>query len=263
MPPLPIPDPALPAFSLTFEESRGTILFMKTFPLAFETLAEACSLVLKHLYPAASPLPSITAVSLHVRPFEGVAHTAAHIVRRAEDPMEGNHITAEIHFSSEYIASLPKRLGSDDVRLEIMGVLVHEMVHVWQCYMEDQQSDDDEPAEASEASTKTPRPPHWIVEGVADYVRFRAGYPAKHWHRGAGGRLEDGYERTGFFLDWVEEKWAGFVFALNAAPHADTVKRITGQEVETLWRSYQMELGETTLVPAGVLPMPTHAPTHP
>ncbi|KAJ3166467.1 hypothetical protein HDU88_003335 [Geranomyces variabilis] len=260
MPPLPIPDLALPAFSLTFEESRGTILFMKTFPLPFETLAEASSIVLKHLYPAASPLPSIIAVSLHVRPFEGVAHTTAHVVRRAEDPMEGVHTTAEIHFSSEYIASLPKRLGPDDVSLEIMGVLVHEMVHVWQCYTDNQQSDDDEPK--PEAPSKTARPPHWIVEGVADYVRFRAGYPAKHWHRGAGGRLEDGYERTGFFLDWVEQKWAGFVFALTAAPHADTVKHITGQDVDTLWRSYQIELGEMTLGPASA-PMPTHAPSPP
>ncbi|KAJ3150521.1 hypothetical protein HDU86_006399 [Geranomyces michiganensis] len=257
MPPVPVPDPTLPAFSLTLEESSGTVLFMKLFPLPFETLAQASRCVAMQLYPPASPLPSITAVSLHIRPFEGVAHTTAHVVRRADDPLEGVHITAEIHMSSSYIASLPKRLNSDDVRLEITGVLVHEMVHVWQCYLDDQNAET-----PAEAEVKAPRPPHWIVEGVADYVRLRAGYPAKHWRRGAGGRLEDGYERAGYFLDWVEDKWTGFVHALTAAPHSETSKKFTGQDVDTLWRAYQIELAETTSGPASV-PTPTHVPSAP
>ena len=56
---------------------------------------------------------------MFIRPMDGVAYTTGNW-------MDGE--CKEIHFNSNYIRNLSK----ERVRDEIRGVLVHEMVHVWQ-----------------------------------------------------------------------------------------------------------------------------------
>lgn len=72
---------------------------------------------------------------------------------------------------------------------EIRGVLVHELVH---CFQHNGRG----------AS------PGGLVEGVADWVRLSANLGAPHWKRGAvPDRWDQGYERTAYFLDWLENKF--------------------------------------------------------
>lgn len=61
--------------------------------------------------------PSVQAIVLVLRPMPGVAHTF------------GSPATKEIHFSLDYIAHTAPSGRSAD---EIMGVLVHELVHCFQ-----------------------------------------------------------------------------------------------------------------------------------
>eukprot|EP00842_Homolaphlyctis_polyrhiza_P002964 jgi/Hompol1/3669/HPOL_006706-RA len=65
------------------------------------------------------------------------------------------------------------------------GVLVHELVHVVQF---------DGFASA----------PWWWIEGIADWIRLRAGLAARHWKQTKGGSWTDGYSTTGYFLEWIE-----------------------------------------------------------
>ena len=78
----------------------------------------------------------------------------------------------------------------------------------------------------------------------ADYVRLCAGFPPPHWKRRGGDDWDAGYETTGYFLAWLEERYGdGTVRDLNermnGVPYdAITFKEITGRPVEKLWKLY-------------------------
>nr|GEZ70149.1 hypothetical protein [Tanacetum cinerariifolium] len=63
----------------------------------------------------------------------------------------------EIHVSAKYIQGY-----GGDVKKEITGVLYHEMTHIWQWNGNGQA-------------------PGGLIEGIADYVRLKAGYAPSHW----------------------------------------------------------------------------------
>jgi hypothetical protein len=122
----------------------------------------------------------------------------------------------EIHASSAYFA----RYKKGDLRYEILGVLYHEATHLWQ------------------SGGKS-----WVIEGIADYVRFRSGYfPVSNRH--PGGKYDSSYQITGFFFDWVEGKQPGFVYRLNQRLGKEKfseawIAELTGKDVQTLWTEYQ------------------------
>jgi hypothetical protein len=91
--------------------------------------------------------------------------------------------------------------------------------------------------------------PGGLTEGVADYVRLRAGLVPPHWRRGKGKRWDEGYDVTGYFLDWIENQYDGFVRGVNAilkdAKWDEGVfKLITGHSVHDLWKEYRKEIKE-------------------
>jgi len=45
-----------------------------------------------------------------------------------------------------------------------------------------------------------------VIEGIADWVRLKAGYAPPHWKRHTDCEWDAGYEKTGFFLEWLEEE---------------------------------------------------------
>lgn len=83
---------------------------------------------------------------------------------------------------------------------EIEGVLVHELVHCFQY-------------------NGRGACPGGLVEGVADWVRLSAELGPPHWRRGAvPDRWDQGYERTAYFLDWLEGRFGmGTVRRINEA----------------------------------------------
>ena len=109
------------------------------------------------------------------------------------------------------------------------GALIHEEAHVLAAY----------PGGS----------PGWLVEGIADWVRWWNYEPLDHRPRiGPGGSYRDAYQRTGQFLDWLEQHRApGTVMKLNAAcrrgEYDDSLwERYTGLGVDALWDEYQAAL---------------------
>jgi hypothetical protein len=109
---------------------------------------------------------------------------------------------------------------------EARGAVVHEMVHVVQQYGRARRNNPD--------ATRTPG---WLVEGIADYIRWFLYEPetrgAEITQRNFSRAKYDGnYRITGNFLNWVTEKYAkDVVEKLNAVSRE-------GKYNEDLWKNY-------------------------
>lgn len=113
-----------------------------------------------------------------------------------------------------------------DVKTEITGVLYHEMTHVWQWNGNGQG-------------------PSGLIEGIADFVRLKAGYAPSHWVRpGQGDRWDQGYDVTARFLDYCDGLRSGsFVSELNKKMrdgyNQSFFEELLGKSVDTLWADYK------------------------
>lgn len=132
----------------------------------------------------------------------------------------------EIHVSLDYISNVP---GARQ-RNEIQGVLVHEMVHCWQW-------------------NGFGTAPVGLTEGVADFVRLKAGLNPPHWKVERGGDWDAGYQHTAYFLEWIEKKCGdGSVRRVNQAlRHKQYVEdtfwvQLFGEKVADLWEEYSKTL---------------------
>lgn len=113
-----------------------------------------------------------------------------------------------------------------DVKSEFTGILYHESTHVWQW--------------TGQGST-----PIGLINGIADYVRLTAGWPASDWGmRGSGYRWDEGYEVTAYFLEYCEGMMEGFVSKLNAMMKdyysEDFFIVLLGKSVDELWSEYKL-----------------------
>lgn len=128
-----------------------------------------------------------------------------------------------ILINAEHVQNYP-----GDARLELSGILFHEMTHVWQQY----------------GNGKAPR---GLVNGIADYVRLRAGLAPKEWtQRGLGSRWDKGYAITAYFLDYCNGLKNGFVAELNKLMKGDYSDEffpmVLGKTVDELWMDYKTDL---------------------
>ena len=109
---------------------------------------------------------------------------------------------------------------------EAVGSVVHELVHVVQQY-----------GRARTANPDATRPPGWLVEGIADYIRWFLYEPQSHGaeitqRNLARARYDANYRISANFLNWVTAKYApGLVKDLNAAIR-------DGKYSEALWRQH-------------------------
>jgi hypothetical protein len=114
---------------------------------------------------------------------------------------------------------------------EAAGAVVHEMVHVVQQY-----------GRAKGGN----RNPGWMVEGMADYIRwFKYEPPSQHPRPDpARANYTDSYRTTAAFLDYIAENCdKDLVKKLNAAMREgkyapELWKSYTGKTVDELWRDY-------------------------
>lgn len=115
--------PELPAIHLRIHPIThdGAKSFTKNFPDIGSVLEDAVHTCWKQLYNNENHLVprDVRSITLYVRPMGGVAYTTG-------SWMDGEN--KEIHLSANYVEQQSK----ERVRDEIRGVLVHEMVHVWQ-----------------------------------------------------------------------------------------------------------------------------------
>ncbi|KAK7253199.1 hypothetical protein RIF29_37723 [Crotalaria pallida] len=147
---------------------------------------------------------NVQKVSLIVENIEGVAFD----------------INNEIHVSSSYIDEYP-----GDIKNEITGILYHEMTHVWQWDANGQA-------------------PSGLIEGIADFVRLKAGYANLNWvPPGRGDDWFQGYDVTARFLDYCNSIKNGFVAELNKkmkSSYSDTYfDELLGKSVTQLWADYK------------------------
>ena len=111
-----------------------------------------------------------------------------------------------------------------------IGMVLHELVHVIQNY-----------------------PPHksvWLMEGIADYVRFWMAEPSgqpKGFNR-AKDNYRQGYRTTGAFLAWIEQKYEVSIIrdanrALRKGNYADKLfEEKTGKNLDALWEEFMNSL---------------------
>ena len=112
------------------------------------------------------------------------------------------------------------RGAGDDI-----GAIIHELTHVLQKYK---------------------NAPGWIVEGIADYVRYFVYEPKPRPEREdlKGRSYKDGYGTTAAFLAWTQAKYdRSLVPRLHADARAGlfndrTFRKYTGKDVDTLWSEY-------------------------
>jgi len=224
-------------------------------------LDNAIKNVLRHLYlPCERPiLPRIRSVTLVLRAVGGVAYTTG-------IPLDDDH--KEIHFNLDYI----KRLINDPIRCrdEIIGVVTHEMVHCYQYNC-------------------LGTAPGGLIEGIADFVRLRSNLSPPHWKRPGsksavtnppepratqapgvespqkdmsedpvkveadGDKWDDGYQKTAYFLDWLDKNYGhGIIARMNETMRTTKYEEnefwtsLFGEEqnIDVLWKKYQKSLME-------------------
>ncbi|ETI20344.1 hypothetical protein G647_08378 [Cladophialophora carrionii CBS 160.54] len=185
-------------------------------------LVRAIEHVVAWLYRPYGPddIPRVRSVTVVLRSMGGVAYTTGL-------PLDDLH--KEIHLSLDYVQGVLSR-NSAGLRHELAGVITHEMVHCFQGNCEG-------------------TAPGGLVEGVADFVRLKAGLSPPHWNRAPenrGHKWDEGYQKTAWFLEWLEEKrGAGTVSYMNEMMrrhryHEDKFwKGIFGLSVDDLWSQYK------------------------
>lgn len=85
----------------------------------------------------------------------------------------------------------------------------------------------------------------------SDFIRLRAKFAPPHWREDRKGKWDAGYEKTGYFLDWIESRQENsarlsFVKDLNLAMKDrrfdDSIfQDMTGLSLKELWKLYGNE----------------------
>ncbi|CAI7628233.1 unnamed protein product [Penicillium glandicola] len=200
----PIPQPKL---RLHVQELRhpASSAFLALIPDVGTTLDKALANIIQYLYtsppesknthrPTFTPsIPPTRSVTVFLRDYSGVAYTTG---------TELDDAHKEIHVSLPYIQHCTSGPSAkDDPLHELVGVLTHELVH---CYQHTA------PLSSSEDNNNIPRPPGGLIEGIADFVRLKAGLEPPHWKRPLSAaerppKWDMGYQHTAYFLAWLED----------------------------------------------------------
>jgi len=188
-------------------------------------LSRASAFILAYL--ESTKDPPIAKVNLKLSMDDGVAVTS------------GGEMTLFIPYFTKY----GKQHTNDETLQEVLGVILHELVHVYQY-------------------DGHHTVPGGLIEGTADFVRLRASLGPPHWKRTRGGKWDAGYERTAYFLDWIETSHPHFVQELNGKSKEtfdlSAFRMMTGHNIEELWETYQQSIPSS--VDDGAAPaVPTEA----
>ncbi|OQN98072.1 hypothetical protein B0A48_15904 [Cryoendolithus antarcticus] len=189
--------------------------------------------------------PGTRSITMILQDYPGVAETDG-------IDLDPDHKT--LRFSTAYIAARVKNNAAFDLRHEILGVVCHELVHCFQWNAEGTCNGG-------------------LIEGIADFVRLKAGLGAKHWKAptriSEGESWDAGYERTAFFLEFVEGRVGeGAVRRLNAGLREGVYDErglwegVCGKKVGELWEQYGRDLERRAGGKGGDEDPPNPVPTH-
>eukprot|EP00158_Paraphelidium_tribonemae_P001203 Partr_v1_DN24107_c1_g2_i1_m71025 putative PBSP domain-containing protein len=156
------------------------------------TLRNIYASVMSILYETADNVPPLKRIKVVIRPAKMSIPAHANFDRANEQ--------GEVVLNAAYIFkhALGKSVTAPDEEkgyYEMMGVLIHEFTHLSQY----------------DNSTNG----GGIIEGIADYVRLKSGFGAKHWRevRHEGKQWHCGYSDTAYFLTWLEQRDRGKNYA--------------------------------------------------
>lgn len=145
-----------------------------------------------------------------------------------------------IFYSSQWVEKSEVSKGDAQVLFETRGVLYHELTHAFQL----------EPQGIGGYVQGTE---FWaFIEGMADAVRYHNGFFLTA-NRKPGGHWMDGYQSTGFFLQWLTSKDFDFLRKFNRTcleivpwSFDKAMEHIfgTGVTTDSLWNEYQLFLRE-------------------
>ena len=152
----------------------------------------------------------------------------------------GNPPFVSIVFSTQHIEKSAKE-SLYKLNYETRGVLYHELTHAYQF-------------EPNGIGTYSTNKTFWAcIEGLADAVRAEAGFFEIAKQRKTGGNWLDGYQTTGFFLQWLTSKdpdaLKKFHLSVRDLPVWSfdlAMKQIFGPDsgIEPLWNEYQQYLNK-------------------
>ncbi|EEH37182.1 PBSP domain-containing protein [Paracoccidioides lutzii Pb01] len=147
-------------------------------------------------------LPGTRSVTLILRDKSGVAYTTG-------TDLDPDH--KEIHISLSYISKVSKTF--EDPTSELLGVITHELVHCYQ-HSRPRSYPKNEKKQKGKPAPEISSPPSGLIEGIADFVRLKAGLVPPHWKRPMnkaerGSSWHQGYQSTAFFLEWIEDVKVG------------------------------------------------------
>ncbi|KAI9374950.1 hypothetical protein BJX61DRAFT_531929 [Aspergillus egyptiacus] len=206
--------PPAPKFRLHIEDLRhpASRFFLSLIPDLASTLETALSNIIQYLYtPPTAPstaaagrkpastfeacVPPTRSVTVLLRDIGGVAYTTG-------KELDNDH--KEIHVSLPYVQHCRSK---SDPLAELVGVITHELVHCYQ-YAAPRASLDGKP------DGSLPVAPGGLIEGVADFVRLKAGLDPPHWNRPSSAKerpekWDTGYQHTAYFLAWLEDVHIG------------------------------------------------------
>jgi hypothetical protein len=133
-----------------------------------------------------------------------------------ESYTEGTTVHLGTIFIQDYLAAR----GASETRYELLGLLTHYFSHMYQHI----------------------DAPTGVLTGVNDFVRYRTGY-FRLTNRKKGGAWDDGFQTTGFFFDYIERQFPGFIYEFNGrlavGYDVSLFRTLTGKDVLTLWSDYQ------------------------
>jgi len=203
----------------------------------------------RHIYPLAKPLPTPPVV-IDVSDFpegEAWAKQAKALVETWYPTVTSWLATEDFKAPSEIKLVFKKEISAPAYasggtitvngkwitqRPDDLGMMIHELVHVVQQYPNSRNK------------------PGWLVEGIADYIRWWRYEPELHSTKGrtkidvTKAKYTDSYRTTGMWLAWSSRTYhMGLVPALDRAMRKRedpmlVFKTLTGKDADELWKEF-------------------------
>lgn len=212
------------AFTDMAKGTEGSAIYNRIVPNADEFIQQHALWVAQTLYwSSEDSIPNVEKIVYTLEDKEGIS------AKGGQPPV------VNIFYSSRWVEKSETAQGDDKVLYETRGVLYHELTHAYQL----------EPQGIGGYVGGTE---FWaFIEGMADAVRYHNGFfPITN--RKPGGHWMDGYQKTGFFLQWLTCKDPDFLRKFNKSTleiipwgFDKAMKHIFGEGVTTdsLWAEYQ------------------------
>jgi PKD repeat protein len=196
-------------------------LYNELVPAPIELINTVCMDVCKILYRSVDEINVLDTLDYSIEDIETISAKG------------GNPPHINIFFSSSYLKNKKGEMTKEALIGEIVGVLYHEITHGYQ----------NSPKGAGAYANGTDY--FGFLEGMADYVRLKAGYSSFEYRK-PGGNWNDGYKTSAFFIDWLHTKDADFVYKLNQTALTlipwsweKATQEILSQSTQELWNEYQ------------------------